>query len=87
MEQNFLSKKASKIFEALQGVKTLTDEEMVKNSKLLDNENYFEKSMLRLIIQELKGSQKIKLDSSSAKFINNLVVKEYINEYNGTSEW
>jgi len=87
MEQNFLSKKASKIFEALQGIKTLTDEEMVKNSKLLDNENYFEKSMLRLIIQELKGSQKIKLDSSSAKFINNLVVKEYINEYNGTSEW
>jgi type I restriction enzyme R subunit len=87
MEQNFLSKKASKVFEALQGVKNLTDEEMVKNSKLLDNENYFEKSMLRLIIQELKGSQKIKLDSSSAKYINNLVVKEYINEYNGTSEW
>lgn len=88
MEHNILSKKASKLFEALQGIKNLTDDEVLKNSKLLDNENYFERNMSRLIVKELKNRQKIKnLDASSVKYINNLVVKEYINEYNNVSQW
>jgi len=37
-----------------------------------------------LIIQELKRKQKIKLNTTSSKYINNLVVREYINDYNGT---
>jgi len=88
MEKNFLSKKGSRIFGALQGIKSLTDEEVLKNSKLLDNESYFEKNMLKLIVKELKHKQKIEnLDVTSAKYINNLVVKEYINEYNNVFEW
>jgi type I restriction enzyme R subunit len=87
MEKNVLSQKASKIFEALQGIKTLTDDEVLKNRKLLDNESYFEKNMLKLIFSELKQKQNIKnLDASSLKYINNLVVKEYMNEYNGVSQ-
>jgi len=88
MEKNFLSKKGSRIFGALQGIKSLTDDEVLKNSKLLDNESYFEKNMLKLIVKELKHKQKIaNLDVTSAKYINNLVVKEYINEYNNVFEW
>lgn len=88
IEKNYLSKKASKISEALQGIKEITDEEVFKNSKLIDNENYFIQNMQKLIIAELKGKQKIEnLDAKTIKYINNLVVKEYINEYNGVSEW
>jgi type I restriction enzyme R subunit len=87
MERNFLSKRATKIFEALQGIKSVTDDEVFKNSKLLDNESYFERNMLRLIVKELRQKQKIaNLDAKSAKYINNLVVKEYINEYNCMNE-
>ena len=88
MEQNIMSKKASKIFEALQGIKSLADDEMLKNSKLVENESYFDRTMLRYIVEELKSKQKIKeLDVNSIKYINNLVVKEYMNEYNGVNEW
>ena len=83
-EKEILSKPQSRLFQALNGIKEVVDDDILKNSKLLDNENYFEKNMLRLIIQELKRKQKIKLDTTSAKYINNLVVREYINEYNGT---
>jgi type I restriction enzyme R subunit len=83
-EKNILSKPQNRLFQALNGIKEVVDDDILKNSKLLDNENYFEKNMLRLIIQELKRKQKIKLDTTSAKYINNLVVREYINEYNGT---
>ena len=87
-ERELLSKRASKLFEALQGIKKITDEEVLKNSKLLENENYFERNMQSLIVKELKRKQKISnLDTSSIKYINNLVVKEYINEYNNVSEW
>ncbi len=83
-EKNILSKPQNRLFQALKGIKEVVDNDILKNSKLLDNENYFEKNMLRLIIQELKRKQKIKLDTISSKYINNLVVREYINEYNGT---
>lgn len=87
MEHNLLSKRASKLFEALKDIKNLTDEEVFKNSKLLENESYFERNMLKLIMQKLKTEHKIEnLDVSSAKYINNLVVKEYINEYNNVSQ-
>jgi len=87
MEKGFLSKKASKIAEALQGIKKITDEEVFKNSKLIENENYFMQNMKKLIFTELKIGQKIEnLDAKSINYINNLVVKEYINEYNAVGE-
>jgi type I restriction enzyme R subunit len=38
-------------------------------------------------IRQLKGEQKINLNSSAAKHINTLVVREYLNEFNGRSPW
>ena len=36
---------------------------------------------MRIIVEQIKNKHNINLDASSAKRINGLIVKEYINEY------
>ena len=84
---NILPTKNSKILEALTAIKGRADEVVLKNSRVVENEGYFDTSMRRVVIDELKYRQKIALDAESTKYINNLVVKEYLNEYNGVNQW
>jgi len=41
--------------------------------------------MLTNIINRFKNEQKIKLTPDATRYINNLVVNEYINEFHGVS--
>ena len=50
--------------------------------KLLENENYFEQLLMPTVIKSFDQT-KIKLDPESAKYINNLLVQEYVYEYKG----
>ena len=83
VEKETISKKESKIFEALQSVKQDADLQVLQNTKLLDNESYFSTQMMRLVIDKFKNKNKIPLNTDAAKYINNLVVNEYINEFYG----
>ena len=56
------------------------------NTKLLDNESYFDSLMIKTVIGSF-GRTKIELDPESAKYINNCLVKEYMNEYQGVYAW
>ena len=38
---------------------------------------------MRLVIDQFKNKQHIPLDAAATKRINGMVVKEYMNEYNG----
>ncbi|MCB4766185.1 MAG: DEAD/DEAH box helicase family protein [Sulfurovum sp.] len=86
-ERGDISQKESQIFNALMHIKEQADEQVLKNTKILDNEEYFDREMIKLVIDEFKQKQKLPLDVGAVKYINGLVVKEYMNEFNGVIGW
>ena len=70
------------IHEALSGVKFTADEALMQNNLLLNNESYFEKKIMPVVIDNFKNKNKINIDPNSSKFINKLIVKEYMQEFN-----
>ncbi len=83
VENKTISERESQIFEALQSVKHNADSQVLQNTKLLENENYFSSQMMQLVIEQFMKKNKIKLNADTSKYINGLVVSEYINEFHG----
>ena len=83
VENGTLSQKESVIFEALKSVKQDADLQVLQNTRLLENESYFTTQMMRLVIDQFKNKNNIHLNAETAKYINNLVVNEYMNEFYG----
>jgi type I restriction enzyme R subunit len=82
MEQGKISKRESEVQEVLLDIKQKTDEKVLLMTSLLQNDGYFS----GMVMQLLTGSFdkiKVPLEPDSAKFINNLLVREYINEFEG----
>lgn len=82
LEKGTISKRESEICETLTDIKKQADDKVLINNKLLDNESYFDKLMIQLVIGSF-GKNKIGLDPESAKYINGLLVKEYMNDFQG----
>ncbi|PMG38602.1 restriction endonuclease subunit R [Vibrio breoganii] len=76
-----------RIFDALAAIKQLTDEQVLNNQQLLNNESYFERTVMPNTIKQFKMEQRINLTPVAAKHINMLVVREYLNEFNGRAPW
>jgi len=85
IERGDISQKELKIYQSLIKLKNDADEKVLQNSAMLENESYFEKFMLPNVITRFKKEEKIDLTPNSAKYINSLVVNEYIKEFNGGS--
>lgn len=81
LERGAMSQTERRIFDALSGVKQQADEQVLQNTQLLANENYFERMMIPLVIGEFQTRQKIKLNPDASRTINQLVVAEYMNEF------
>lgn len=87
-ERGGISDSERKIFEALTGVKQDADEQVLNNSQILDNESYFERQMMPLVIGRFMREQQIKLNADASRYINHLVVAEYLKEFNtGSQAW
>lgn len=86
MEKGNISKRESEVYETLLDVKSQTDAKLINNNRLLDNESFFDKLMIQVVVNSFDKTP-IKLDPESAKYINNCLVKEYMNEYQGASIW
>ncbi|UCS92148.1 DEAD/DEAH box helicase family protein [Echinicola marina] len=84
-EKGGITQKESQLFDALQLIKAEADETVLQNTRILNNESYFDQMMVKMVINKFVKEQKIKLDAASTKYINGLVVKEYMNEFNGVS--
>ena len=83
-----ISDSERKIFEALVSVKQDADEQVLNNSQILDNASYFERQMMPLVLNRFYKEQQIKLNADTSKYINHLVVAEYLKEYNtGANAW
>ena len=83
MEKDPLTDSESKLFEALQSLKKEVDAQIVQNSKMMENESYVERMMVKMVIEQLKNKHHLPLDAEQAKVINGLMVKEYMNEFHG----
>jgi type I restriction enzyme R subunit len=83
MEKDPLTESESKLFEALKSLKKEVDSEIEQNSKMMENESYVERLMIRLVIEQLKNKHQLPLDAKQAKVINGMMVKEYMNEFYG----
>jgi len=81
MERGALTESERRIFEALTGVKAQADEQVLQNTQLLENESYFERMMMPLVIGQFQTRQKINLNPDASRYINKLVVNEYRNEF------
>ena len=86
MERGNISKKESELGETLLDIKKQTDNKVLINSKILDNESYFNKMVIQMVVNSF-SKNKIELEPESARYINNCLVKEYMNEYQGTQKW
>ncbi|WP_409322914.1 type I restriction endonuclease subunit R [Pseudomonas putida] len=91
-ERGDLTQTERRLHEALSGVKQQADEQVLQNTQLLNNESYFERMMMPLVIGEFQNRQKIQLTPAASHTINQLVVAEYINEFAsgtrvGTRTW
>jgi type I restriction enzyme R subunit len=82
VEKGGISKSVSDLCDTLMDIKKQTDEKVLVNTKLLDNESYFEKLLIQMVIGSFSKS-KIALNPESARYINNCLTKEYMNEYQG----
>lgn len=82
MEKDPLTESERKLFEVLSELKEEVDNHILQNSKILENENFVDKMIARLVVGEFR-KQNIKLDLNKSKRVINLVTKEYMNEYYG----
>ncbi|MGW6190592.1 type I restriction endonuclease subunit R [Bacillus cereus] len=82
LEKGNISKRESELCKTLLDIKENVDEKILINTKLLQNESYFEKLLIQVVIANF-NKIKTNLDSESAKYINNCLAKEYISEYQG----
>lgn len=84
-EKDPLTDSELKLFEALSGLKQAVDDELLKNTKLLENENYVERLMKRLVVVEFNKKQKLNINIDDANRVQRLLVREYMNEFYGKS--
>lgn len=84
VEKGTISKRESEICQTLLDIKKQTDDKILINTKMLQNESYFSSLIMPLIINGFEKSG-IKLDPDTARFINDCVSKEYMNEYQGAA--
>lgn len=87
-EKGDMTQYERKIFEALTGVKHDTDAQVLVNTQLLENENYFARLVMPSVIGRFVNEQSIPLNPASSNYINQLVVAEYMKEFNsGARQW
>ncbi len=83
MEKGDPTPNERKLHEALSALKQEADARISQNAQLLTNPAFAEKMMLRLVVEQLKTKHDLPLTAESGRFINALVMKEYLDEFNG----
>lgn len=81
MEKDPITDKERKLVEVLKELKIEVDQEIDQNNRQMDNENYVEKMLQRIIVKQFKN--KLPLAAADYKRVNQLLVNEYLNEYRG----
>jgi type I restriction enzyme R subunit len=83
IEKGDLTQSEAQLFEALSGLKEEADNQVLQNSRVMENESFVNQMLIKLVIEQFRKKNNIPLNAENSKYINNLLVKEYMNEYNG----
>lgn len=84
VERGYISKRESEVQNVLLDIKHKTDDKVLLNQQLLSTDAYFSQMMMELMVATFNAI-KIPLTPDAAKFMNGLLVKEYINEFQGNA--
>ncbi|MFV8366822.1 type I restriction endonuclease [Flavobacterium sp. XS1P27] len=80
-ERGTLNAKEIQLHIALMQVKQQVDLKLEGQEDLTKNEAFFKRYLLQLVVQEFKKNQNIPLDFPTTENINNLIVNEYLQQY------
>ncbi|MFU8894207.1 MAG: type I restriction endonuclease subunit R [Luteolibacter sp.] len=72
-----------KLFEALNDLKAEADARISQNAQILTNEAFARTEMTRLVIDQFKNRHHLPLTAESTRFIEALVMREYLAEFKG----
>ena len=87
-EADNVSMSERKLFEALTDVKTETDEFVLENEQVLNNENYFNRRIGAKIFTIFEDDHSFELTVEAGDYLKQLVVSEYMKEFNtGATKW
>lgn len=79
------TKKQVQLQSALMNVKSKVDEQIQNSQDIMANEAFFNRYMMQLVTQEFLREQKMKLDFKTTQSINQLIVSEYLHQFNNTA--
>mgnify|MGYP003575263835 CR=1 FL=1 len=82
VENKGINAKEMQLHQALMNVKQQTDDQLLNNRNIMDNEAFFNKYLLNLVATEFVKNQNIKLDFNTTKTINTMIAGEYLQQYN-----
>ena len=80
-EKGTLNAKEVQLHKALMEVKQQVDTKLESQEDVLKNEAFFKRYLLQLVVQEFKKKENIPLDFPTTESINNLIVNEYLQQY------
>ena len=80
-EKGTLNAKEMQLHKALMQVKQQVDNKLEGQEDIMKNEAFFKRYLLQLVVQEFKKNENIPLDFSTTETINNLIVNEYLQQY------
>jgi type I restriction enzyme R subunit len=86
LEKGNITNRESKIHETLLDIKMHVDDRIINNMNMLNNENYFAGLMMQTVMESFDRNS-IALEPETANFVNNTLVKEYMDEYKGVAAW
>lgn len=84
-ESGGLTQKQVQLQSALMNVKSKADEQIQNSQDIMANEAFFNRYMMQLVTQEFLRDQKMKLDFKTTQSINQLIVSEYLHQFNNTA--
>lgn len=83
MEKDPLTTSELKLFEVLSSLKAEVDEQILQNSKMLENESFVQRMIQRIVVDQIMNKHHLSLNPAQSKRINQLIVREYLNEFMG----
>jgi len=81
MKKGTLNAEEMQLHHALMQVKAQVDGKLEGQEDLMKNEAFFKRYLMQLVVQEFKNKEKISLDFSTTETINNMIVNEYLQQY------
>lgn len=82
VENSGINAREIQLHQALMNVKQQTDDQLLNNRNIMDNEAFFNRYLLNLVATEFVKNQNIKLDFNTTKTINTMIAGEYLQQYN-----